>query len=354
MDILSFQGTTMTLVSLPQTALTVLHSYCLLDKNDQDSQPAKCSCFMTAFSWEQPLVPQPSPKSCKTSPNPTPASFWGCSMVAHGPCSPWWQQFHKSNFDLVGVLGDLWTSGFTNIFIANETWMSELEKEVSNDEMWSGRGTRKPVPTSYGASDALNEKHCSLRWTLPWALFNFLLLIILVEYEHSIYRQNPWDSTSSRNLPAVFHLVSGGLRQKSSDIKPSVDALISDWSVVYKARRPHGSFLLSTAMMTLRWVVSSKPRQPHGQSQGRGFGGHGSLHFQSRHQLPKSRFQPIWSEGCNCCCKPSMGSCWARCGPTDALSLNLLFVSSTPSYLFSLWKWKSLSRVRHFLTPWTV
>ena len=83
MDILSFQWTTMTLVSLPQTALTVLHSYCLLDKNDQDTQPAKCSCFMTTFSWEQPLVPKPSPKSCKRSPNPTPASYWGCSMVAH-------------------------------------------------------------------------------------------------------------------------------------------------------------------------------------------------------------------------------------------------------------------------------
>lgn len=26
--------------------------------------------------------------------------------------------------------------------------------------------------------------------------------------------------------------------------------------------------------MTLRWVVSCRPRQPHGQSQWRGFGGH--------------------------------------------------------------------------------
>lgn len=146
-------------------------------------------------------------------------------------------------FDFVGVPGDVWISGFTNIFIAIETWMSKLEKEVSNHEMWSGRSMRKPVPMSYGTSDTLNEQHHSLRWTLAWALFNFLLLITLVGYEYYIYRQNPWGSTSSRNLPAVLQLVSGGSRsQESSDIKPSADDLMPGWSAVYKARRPHGSF----------------------------------------------------------------------------------------------------------------
>ena len=42
---------------------------------------------------------------------------------------------NQTLFDSVGVPGDLWTSGFTNIFIAIETQMSELEKEVLNHEM---------------------------------------------------------------------------------------------------------------------------------------------------------------------------------------------------------------------------
>jgi hypothetical protein len=42
---------------------------------------------------------------------------------------------NQTLFDSVGVPGDLWTLGFTNIFIAIETQMSELEKEVLNHEM---------------------------------------------------------------------------------------------------------------------------------------------------------------------------------------------------------------------------
>lgn len=72
-DILFFQRTKVTPLSLPLTALALLYSCCLLDKNDDDTQLAKCSYLLTAPTQGQLLFPQPSLKSCKT--NPTTASY---------------------------------------------------------------------------------------------------------------------------------------------------------------------------------------------------------------------------------------------------------------------------------------
>ena len=64
------------------------------------------------------------------------------------------------------VPGDLWATGFINVFIGIETWTSEVEKEVSNDDVGRERNARKPSPESYGDSDALNMIRGSLRWAL--------------------------------------------------------------------------------------------------------------------------------------------------------------------------------------------
>lgn len=74
---------------------------------------------------------------------------------------------NRTLFDSVRDPSDLWATGFINVFIGIETWMSEVEKEVSNDEVGRGRNTRKPSPESYGDSDALNVIRGSLRWALP-------------------------------------------------------------------------------------------------------------------------------------------------------------------------------------------
>lgn len=44
---------------------------------------------------------------------------------------------------------------------------SEVEREVSDDEVGRGRNTRKPSPESFGDSDAFNVIRGSLRWALP-------------------------------------------------------------------------------------------------------------------------------------------------------------------------------------------
>ena len=123
----------MTPLSLPLTALALLHSCCLLDKNDDDIQLAKCSYFLTAPTREQPFVPQPSLKSCKTSPN---------STVAHGPCSTSWQQVQKPNFIWL-CEGSWWSLG--NRLYQRIYWYWNMDERSGERSVkwWCGKGEKR-------------------------------------------------------------------------------------------------------------------------------------------------------------------------------------------------------------------